>query len=201
MKHFMQTLVAWGPLGVFVLAFVDSAGVPNPSGTDALLLLVTIARPESAVLCASLGIIGSLLGSLVFYQIIRKGGEKFLDRYTAVGRGARFRVWFQRYGMATVFVAALLPIPFLPLKALAACGCAMGVSRTRFMLVTAAARIPRYAGLAYLGSQLGENSTAWIRQHTWHMAALAVGLFFALYALLKWSERARDYNGGTTIGL
>jgi len=189
MKHFMQTLIAWGPLGVFVLAFIDSAGVPNPSGTDALLLLVTIARPEYAFLCASLGILGSLLGSLVFYQIIRTGGDKFLLRYTLSGRGARFRVWFTRYGMVTVFIAALLPIPFLPLKALAACACAMGVSRTRFMLVTAAARIPRYAGLAYLGAQLGENSTAWIKGHTWHMTILAVGLFVGLYALLRWSER------------
>lgn len=189
MKHFTQTLVAWGPLGVFVLAFIDSAGVPNPSGTDVLLLLVTIARPDDAILCASLGILGSLLGSLLFYQIIRTGGQKFLDRYTTIGRGARFRAWFHRYGMMTVFIAALLPIPFLPLKALAACGCAMGVSRSRFMLVTAAARVPRYAGLAYLGAQLGENSTAWIRSHTWHMTILAVALFAGLYALLRWSER------------
>jgi membrane protein DedA with SNARE-associated domain len=69
----------------------------------------------------------------------------------------------------------------------------MGVSRTRFMLVLAAARIPRYAGLAYLGAQLGENSTAWIKGHTWHMGAFAVALFGALYALLKWNDR-RDYN-------
>ena len=73
--------------------------------------------------------------------------------------------------------------------ALAACGCAMGVSRSRFMLVTAAARIPRYAGLAYLGAQLGENSTAWIKGHTWHMTILAIVLFAGLYALLRWSER------------
>jgi membrane protein DedA with SNARE-associated domain len=189
MKHFTQMLISWGPLGVFVLAFVDSAGVPNPSGTDVLLLLVVIARPELAFLCAALGILGSLLGTLVFYQIIRTGGERFLDRYTAIGRGARFRAWFHRYGMVTVFIAALLPIPFLPLKALAACACAMGVSRSRFMLVTAAARIPRYAGLAYLGAQLGANSAAWIKGHTWHMTALAVALFVGLYALLRWSER------------
>lgn len=196
MKHFMQTLIAWGPLGVFVLAFIDSAGVPNPSGTDALLLLVTIARPESAFLCACLGIAGSLLGSLFFYHVVRTGGDKFLLRYTLSGRGQRFRAWFHRYGMVTVFISALLPIPLLPLKALAACACAMGVSRTRFMLVMMGARIPRYAGLAYLGAQLGENSTAWIKAHTWHMAALAVALFLALYALLKWSEKAPNYNEG-----
>ena len=201
MKHFMQTLIAWGPLGVFVLAFVDSAGVPNPSGTDALLLLVTIARPQAAILCAGLAIVGSLLGSLVFYQIVRTGGDKFLLRYTLSGRGKRFRAWFQRYGMVTVFISALLPIPFLPLKALAACACAMGVSRPRFMLVTAAARIPRYAGLAYLGAQLGENSGAWIKAHTWHMGVFAVALFGALYALLKWNDRTRAYSEGTTMEL
>ena len=30
-------------------------------------------------------LLGSLLGSLVFYEIIRPGGEKFLMRYTAIG--------------------------------------------------------------------------------------------------------------------
>lgn len=160
-------------------------------------MLVTIERPDAAILCAVLATAGSLLGSLVFYEVMRRGGDKFLLRYAISERGKRFRAWAQRYGMVTVFISALLPIPILPLKVFAACACAMGVSRTRFMLVMAAARIPRYAGLAYLGAELGENSTAWIKGHTWHMAALAVGLFGALYALLKWNDRLR----GTTIEL
>ena len=193
MKSFGRLLVPWGPLGVLVLSFVESLGIPNPGGTDALLLLVAIERPDVAVLCAVLATVGSLLGSAVFYEIVRKGGDKFLLRYTLSGRGQRFRAWVHRYGMVTVFISALLPIPFLPLKVFCAFACAMGVSRTRFMLVLAAARIPRYAGLAYLGAQLGENSTAWIKGHTWHMGAFAVALFGALYALLKWNDR-RDYN-------
>ena len=201
MKQFVKLLVSWGPLGVFVLAFVESIGIPNPAGTDALLLLVCIARPDAAILCAALATAGSLLGNLIFYEVVRKGGDKYLLRYTLSGRGQRFRAWVHRYGMVTVFISALLPIPFLPLKVFSACACAMGVSRTRFMLVLAAARIPRYAGLAYLGAQLGENSGAWIKGHTWHMAVLALALFGALYALLKWNDRTRDYNQGTTIGL
>ncbi len=196
MKRFIKVLVSLGPLGVFVLALVESVGIPNPAGTDVLLLLVSIERPDTAVLCAVLATAGSLLGSAAFYEIVRKGGEKYLLRYTLSGRGKRFRVWAQRYGLVTVFISALLPIPFLPLKVFAACVCAMGVSRTRYLLVLAAARIPRYAGLAYLGAQLGENSTAWIKAHTWHMAALAAALFVALYGLLKWNDRAH-----TTIEL
>jgi membrane protein YqaA with SNARE-associated domain len=192
MKRFIQVLVSWGPLGVFVLSFVESLGIPNPSGTDALLLLVAIQRPDKAYLCAALATLGSMLGSVIFYEVIRKGGDKFLLRYTLSARGQRFRAWAQRYGMVTVFISALVPIPILPLKVFAACACAMGVSRTRFMLVLLAGRLPRYFGLAYLGAKLGEHSSAWIKAHTLHMTALAVALFVALYALLKWNDRTRS---------
>jgi membrane protein YqaA with SNARE-associated domain len=191
MSGFRATLVALGPIGILVLSIVESVGIPNPGGTDWLLLFVTVSRPDDWLLCAALATVGSVVGSLVFYEILHKGGEKFLYRYTLSGRGARFRVWFQRYGMVSVFIAALLPIPFLPLKVLAACACAIGVSRARFLGVIAVARIPRYGGLAYLGAQLGEGSTAWLKSHTWHMGALAAALFVALYGLLKWSDRAR----------
>ena len=192
MKRFHDILVSWGPLGVFVLALVESAGIPNPGGTDALLLVLTIANPASAWLCAALAVAGSLIGSVVFYQITSKGGEKLLSRYTSSGRGERFRGWFHRYGMVTVFIAALLPIPILPFKVFAACAGALGVSRTRFLLVLAAARIPRYFGLAYLGSQLGEDSSAWIKGHLWHMGLFAVVLFILLFGLVRWADRTRQ---------
>jgi membrane protein DedA with SNARE-associated domain len=65
----------------------------------------------------------------------------------------------------------------------------MGVSRTRFLLVLLAARVPRYFGLAYLGAQLGENSLAWVKSHVWHWVAFAVVLFILLYAMIRFSDR------------
>jgi len=191
MHHFHDLLVSWGPLGLLILSTVESMGIPNPGGTDALLLILTIAKPENAWLCAALAIVGSLLGTMFFFEITRKGGERFLARYTSSGRGARFRSWFMRYGLVTVFIPALLPIPFLPFKIFAACSGAMCVSRTRFLLVLLAGRIPRYAALAYLGAELGEKSGAWIKEHLWPMFALAVVLSVALYALIRWSDRNR----------
>ena len=191
MHHFHDLLVSWGPLGLLILSTVESMGIPNPGGTDALLLVLTIAKPENAWLCAALAIVGSLLGTMFFFEITRKGGERFLARYTSSGRGARLRSWFLRYGLVTVFIPALLPIPFLPFKIFAACSGAMCVSRTRFLLVLLAGRIPRYAALAYLGAELGEKSGAWIKEHLWPMFALAVVLSVALYALIRWSDRNR----------
>src|ERR1700688_1913142 len=167
MHHFLDLLKELGPVGVLVLAMVESAGIPNPGGTDLLLLFMTAARPEDAVLTAALAVVGSLVGSLFFFEVLRRGGEKFLAKYTASGRGLRFRAWFLRYGMITVFIPAFLPIPILPFKVFAACAGAMGVTRKRFMLVLFAARLPRYAALAYLGAKLGENSGTWLRDNAW----------------------------------
>ena len=189
MKHLRALAISWGPLGVFLFSIIDSAGVPNPGGTDALLLVVTIANPSSAWLCATLAVMGALIGSLMFVEILRRGGERYLVRATSTGRGLRFRVWFRRYGLVTVFVPALLPVPLLPYKAFAACAAAMGVSRTRFLLVVLAARVPRYFGLAYLGATLGENSGAWISGHLWQFGAAAVALFIMLFLLIRFSAR------------
>src|SRR5579863_2291359 len=116
MRHLRDVLVSWGPLGVLLLATVESAGIPNPGGTDALLLVLAIARPQQAMLCAVLAAAGSLIGSVIFYEITRRGGEKFLAKYAAGGGTQRFREWFARYGLITVFIPALLPIPILPFK-------------------------------------------------------------------------------------
>src|ERR1700688_333005 len=167
MHHFLDLLKQLGPVGVLVLAMVESAGIPNPGGTDVLLLFMTAARPDDAVLTAALAVVGSLAGSMFFFELLRRGGEKFLARHTASGRGQRFRAWFMRYGMITVFIPAFLPIPVLPFKAFCACAGAMGVTRKRFLLVLAPARIPRYAALAYLGSTLGAHSGTWLRDNAW----------------------------------
>jgi membrane protein DedA with SNARE-associated domain len=189
MRHFWNLVASWGPLGVFATAAIESLGIPNPGGTDFLLLAVTIVRPSTAILCALLAVAGSLIGTMIFFEVMRKGGERLLAKRTSSGRGARFRAWFLRYGLVTVFIPALLPIPFMPFKFFAACAGAMGVSRVRFFLVLLAGRIPRYVGLAYLGAELGENSLTWAKTHVWQLVLFAVVLSVLLYALIRFSDR------------
>ena len=189
MRHFIEILKELGPLGVLVMAFVESLGIPNPGGTDFLLLFVAAARPEHATLAALLAVGGSLAGSMIFYEILHRGGEKLLAKYTSSVRGQRFRAWFLRYGLITVFIPAFLPIPILPYKVFAACAAALGVPRLRFLLVLFAARLPRYLALAYLGAQLGESSGAWLRSHLWHLLAVAALLTAVLTVLVRRANR------------
>jgi membrane protein DedA with SNARE-associated domain len=201
MRHLRDVLISWGPLGLLILATLENAGPPTPGGTDFVLLILAAARPKDALLCAALATLGSLIGSAIFFEVVRRGGERLLLRFVSSGRGARFREWARRYGLVTVFVSAVVPVPVLPFKAFVACTAAMGVSRSRFMLVLAPARIIRYAALAYLGQQVGENSTVWLTGHFWHLLGVAAAIGLALWLLIRRAERARvaaNYNEGSS---
>ena len=69
------------------------------------------------------------------------------------------------------------------------CACGLGVTRGRYLAVMAAARLPRYVAIAYLGAQLGGNANAWLRSHLWHMGGLAVALLAGIYLLLKLADK------------
>lgn len=187
MRHIGNLLISWGPLGLLVVSLLENAGVPAPAGTDVVLLIVAAARPNDAWLCAALAFVGSLLGSAFFFELMRRGGEKLLARYTSRPSTARFHAWALRYGLVTVFVCGLVPLPGLPFKFFVAYAGAMGVRRSRFLAVLAAARVPRFIGLAYLGAKLGQTGgTAWLKGHVWYLAALAVAL---AAALALWARR------------
>lgn len=161
-----------------------------PATVDALVVTLAVINPGLAYVSAGLATLGSAAGCMVLFYISRKGGELYLDKQTCSGRAHRFRLWFMRYGLITVFIPALLPLP-LPTKVFVISAGALGIRLLPFLLVVLAARIPRYFGLAYLGSRLGEHSVAWLREHAWGLAAFALVLFVFLYLLVRFLERSR----------
>ena len=42
MHRFYNLLTSWGPVGVGLFALTESLGVPNPGGTDLLLVLMLV---------------------------------------------------------------------------------------------------------------------------------------------------------------
>jgi membrane protein DedA with SNARE-associated domain len=189
-KTIAGTLQAWGPFGVLLLAALDSAGIPLPGGVDALIVLVAINSPAQAFLTATLAVAGSLAGCMFLFWIARKGGQIYLDKHASSSRAMRFRLWFQQYGLLTVFIPALLPIP-LPVKVFVLSAGALGTRPSQFLMVVLAARIPRYFGLAWLGARLGEESMPWLYAHKWHLTAFAVALFAVLYLMVRFRANRR----------
>ena len=192
MIKLFELLKSWGPPGALVMAALDSAGVPLPAGVDALLIGIGIASPQAAMLAALLATVGSAAGCLFLFYIARAGGQAYLARETASPRAQRFAAWFRQYGLVTVFIPTLLPVP-LPTKVFVISAGALGVAPLSFLLVVLAARVPRYFALAWLGAQLGEDAVPWLKAHALHFGVVAALLFLGLYLLVKWKGRqARD---------
>ena len=189
-KHLTDALIAWGPAGILLLSILDSSGVPVAGVFDALLILIAVERPGVAWLCAGLAVAGSTLGNSLLFWTARRGGRLFLEKAAPEGRATKFREWFVRYGLVTVFVPALVPIP-MPLKLFVISAGVLGTLPAQFVSVILAARILRYFGEVWLGVTVGKESPAFLRTHVWDFAVGAVLLFVTLYLFIQFRERGR----------
>lgn len=177
-------LIAYGPPGLLVLAILDSAGVPIVGGVDALLIAVASQSAENAYLAATFALIGSMLGSSFLFFLARKGGDAFLHKQIASGPGKRLHFWFQQYGLITVFVPAISPIP-LPMKIPVFCAGALQVRFEYFALVLLIARAIRYFGLAYIATHYGEQTINFVKSHGWQLGGAALMVAAVAIAVLR----------------
>lgn len=183
-------MIAFGPPGVFLLAILDSLGVPLPGAMDFVVVSMAWNAPRLAWLTALLAVLGSMGGNLSLFYLCRYGGRRFV-KTPEPGDPQKFRRWFHRYGLVTVFIPALLPIPPLPLKVFVVSAGVLHTPWRRFFLVVLAARIMRYGGEAYLGAKLGENGAAFLLHNAWTFVGITLALALALLFLIKWNDRRR----------
>jgi membrane protein YqaA with SNARE-associated domain len=185
-----EALVRFGPLGIFVLAMLDSSGVPMPAAMDFVLMFVAYKAPDRAYLIAAMATLGSLAGNLTLFLLARHGVRRFF-RIPVPGKQGRFGGWFDRYGLVTVFIPALLPIP-LPLKVFVVSAGVLRTPLVQFVAVILVGRVIRYFGEAYLAVRLGLGAQQFLRHNAWTLAGVALGLGLALALLLWLADQRRD---------
>lgn len=187
-------LLSWGPEGLFALSVLDSAGLPVIGGADALLIAFAVEDPSQAYIGAAATTLGSLAGSLILFGIARKGGEVLLLKHISNRTGRRLHLWFQRYGLATVFIPAVSPLP-LPMKIPVFCAGALQVRVGYFIAVVVAARFIRYFGLAYLGLHYGHQTFDFLTTHWGLVGVLALVLAVITVAGLRLVQRHEVAKG------
>jgi len=190
LHHLIATLLTWGPYGLLLLSILDSVGLPVIGGVDSLLIAVATDKPGQAYLAAACAIAGSLAGSLILFGIARKGGEVLLTKHISGGMGARLHIWFQRYGLVTVFVPAISPLP-LPMKIPVFCAGALNVRIAYFIFVVLTARVIRYFALAYLARHYGHSSVQFLLKHGLVFGLIAAGLTIVVAVGLRLYQRHR----------
>jgi membrane protein YqaA with SNARE-associated domain len=189
LKSIADALIAFGPFGVLAICFLDSAGVPLPSVLDVALITFAIRTPQQAYFMATLAVVGSLAGNYALFHAARYGGNRWMKADAPDSKREKFRHWFARYGLLTVFIPALVPFIPLPLKVFVASAGAMRTPTSRFLLVILVARVIRYFGEAYLAMRLGEDTSGFLTHNAWSMAAVVLTMALALILAIKWYDR------------
>lgn len=150
-----------------------------------MLILIAAKDPSVAWLCAGMAVVGSTVGSMLLFTAARNGSGRFAGNTEPSARALRYRRWFRRYGMVTVFVPALMPIP-MPLKLFVISAGIFGTSKRQFIAVVLTARIIRYFGEAWLGVHFGMESANYLKSHAFHLGIGALGLALLLVAYIYW---------------
>ena len=187
----LEWLKSLGASGLFIAAVADGFILPLPGGVDFLLILLATITPAAAYPLAMTAVIGSTMGNMVLFLLARRGGEVYIRKHTLSKGGARVRAWFQHYGLLTVFICALVPLPGAPLKLTVLCAGALGSGPRGFLATFTGARIARYSMLAALGAAMGDDAFGYLAAHKWHLVGFAVALAAFLVVLIRIADARR----------
>ena len=195
-----QYLLAYGPFGLFGIALLDSALIPLPGGPDAVLILLSTARPAWVPVYVVAATLGSVIGCVIFYYITRRAGRSALKRFSP-RKQARVKELIDRYDVLSVLVASILPPPF-PFKLFIATAGVFRFSVVRFALAVAAGRAFRYALIGYLAAHYGEHARELLAQYYPYiglgLAAVLIAVFVVRNRLKKRSSAGEGGRGAVT---
>jgi len=181
----LATFTIWvissgGYVGIALLMAIESACIPLPSEIIMPFAgyLVSVGR-FNLYWAATAGAIGCNLGSIVAYEVGKRGGRPLAERwgrYVLIGPGELDTAdrFFKRFGSIAVLIGLLLPVirSFIAFPA--------GVARmplVPFHLYTFLGSWPWCFGLAWVGMKLGDkwNSDPRVKA-AFHSADLVIGL-------------------------
>lgn len=153
----VTTLEPYGGPGLMLIAIFDSSFLSLPEINDAALMALSISRPSSMWMLASMTVIGSVIGCTLLYSVGRKGGEAMLRKRFAADKVDRVRDWYKKYGMLAIIVPSLLPPP-LPFKIFVLSAGAFHLPWLKFMMAVAIGRSIRYFSEGILAVWYGKQA-------------------------------------------
>jgi membrane protein YqaA with SNARE-associated domain len=179
-------------LGIFLGSLIDSLGIPLPAAIDFWMLTIAVKDPQNAYLAALMAVLGSTAGNIALFMAARHGGRWLIKEEVESARTHKFRQWFRRYGLLTVFVPAVTPVLPFPLKVFVISAGALRTSFTKFLVVVLLARVLRYFGEAYLGLHLGEHAEEFLRRNAWSLLGVALAMALGMYLVIRHMDRDRE---------
>jgi membrane protein YqaA with SNARE-associated domain len=183
-------LLTLGVPGLFLISFLDAAGVPLPGGADVVVMLLSWQRPAHLFLLAVVASLGSLLGSLVLYRIAHTKGDAMMSRFPK-DKQERVKEKFRQNDILALLLAMLGPPP-LPTKFFVLVAGVVRMDWRRFVAAVFAGRLIRFLAEGYFAVKLGDRAAEILQMHYLSIAgalAAAVVLFLLLRRFVQRGPR------------
>jgi membrane protein YqaA with SNARE-associated domain len=182
-----------GILGLFLLSALDSSFLILPFGNDLLLIALVSADRTSPIWIAYVLVsaVGSVVGVFFLDLVIRKTGEKGLERFVSSQRVQQLRSKIETKGGISVFLATLIPPPF-PFTPVVMTASAFQYPRAKLLGLVFLARIIRFSVEAVLALYFGRkliryaNSDAFVY---FIYGLIGIAAIASAWSIFKWLKR------------
>jgi membrane protein YqaA with SNARE-associated domain len=176
-----------GPAMILIGA-LDSSLLSLPEINDYLVVIRCMEDHTAAFYFPLFAAAGSVLGCLLLYSIMRRGGQALLRRRFRAEHIERVERAYARYGVLTLAVPAILPPP-MPFKIFVATAGALEYPRWRFVVTIMVARSVRYTVEGALAVFYGKEVLTFLHQHGLEMLGwTAVVCLAGLACYLSWTR-------------
>ena len=182
-----------GIFGLLLLSALDSSFLVLPFGNDLLLVALVSSNRNSLVWIAYVLVsaIGSVIGVFVVDLIMRKAGEKGLERFVSQRRIERLKSKLENKAGITVFIATLIPPPF-PFTPAVMTASALQTPRGKLLSAVFFGRLLRFGVEAVLALYFGRQVIAFINSDVVSYIVygmIGIGVVLSTLSLLKWLHR------------
>src|SRR6266704_6681663 len=195
-------LVVYTPIYVagpamIVIGALDSSLLSLPEINDYLVIARCYTHPETAFIFPLFPAIGSVLGCLLLYTILRRGGRAVLHRRFRMDHVLRVERAYARFGILALAIPALLPPP-MPFKIFVATAGALQFPRRRFLMTILIARSLRYYTEGILAVYYGQRVLRFFKNNGLLIVSIVAGLCLIGLAVYLLSARGRAAIEETT---
>jgi len=182
-----------GVLGLLMLSALDSSFLVLPFGNDLLLIALVSHNRNSLIWIAYVIVsaIGSVIGVLVVDLLMRKAGEKGLERFVSPQRLEKLKAKLENKAGITVFIATLIPPPF-PFTPAVMTASALQTPRGKLLSAVFFGRLLRFGAEAVLALYFGRQVIAFINSDVVSYVVygiIGIGVVLSTLSVLKWLRR------------
>lgn len=182
-----------GLLGLFLMSALDSSFLVLPFGNDLLLIALVSSNRNSLIWITYVlsSALGSVVGVFVIDVIMRKAGEKGLERFINAKRIEKLKQKLENKGGITVFIATLIPPPF-PFTPVVMTASALQSPRGKLLTAVFLGRLIRFGVEAVLALYFGRQMIAFLNSDvvTYFVYGLiGIAIVLSTLSLLRWLKR------------